>query len=154
MISTLATAAPGRVYRYRILNSVTPDPLAAAQSWHVEHRLDLADMRAAADLLVGDHDFSSFCRKNPSKPTQSLVRTVRRVVWWREGDFVVFEIEARSFCHQMVRSLVSLLVSVGSGRRKPGAVAEIIAARDRSATPSPAPPQGLVLWDVLYDKTA
>ncbi|MCY4069494.1 MAG: tRNA pseudouridine(38-40) synthase TruA [Acidimicrobiaceae bacterium] len=141
----------GRVYRYRILNSATPDPLAAAQSWHVEHGLDLRAMRAAADLLVGDHDFSSFCRRNPSKPDQSMIRTVRRAVWWTEGDFAVFEIEARSFCHQMVRSLVALLVSVGSGRHEPKAVVELIAARDRGAVPSPAPPQGLVLWSALYD---
>jgi len=141
----------GRVYRYRILNSATPDPLAASQSWYVPLGLDLQAMRAAADLLVGDHDFSSFCRKNPSKTDQSMVRTVRRAVWWSEGDFKVFEIEARSFCHQMVRSLVALLVSVGSGHRKPESVADAIAARDRSVIPSPAPPQGLVLWNALYE---
>ena len=144
----------GRVYRYRLLNSVVGNPLAAGLCWHVEDRLDLGAMRTAADRLLGDHDFSSFCRRNPSHPDQSMVRTVRRAVWWLEGDMVVFEIEARSFCHQMVRSLVALLVSVGLGRHKPSDVGTIIAARDRSATPSPAPPHGLVLWAALYDRTA
>ena len=81
-----------------------------------------------------------------------MVRTVRRAVWWLEGDIAVFEIEAGSFCHQMVRSLVALLVSVGLGRHKPSDVGAIIAARDRAAAPSPAPPHGLVLWAALYDR--
>ncbi len=141
----------GRVYRYRVLNSPVPNPLVGGLCWHVEHPLDLRAMRTAADRLLGDHDFSSFCRRNPSHPDQSMVRTVRRAVWWLEGDVAVFEIEASSFCHQMVRSLVALLVSVGLGRHKPSDVGAIIAARDRGAAPSPAPPGGLVLWAALYD---
>ena len=143
----------GRVYRYRVLNAVVPNPLAAGLCWHVERPLDLRAMRTAADRLLGDHDFSSFCRRNPSRPDQSMVRTVRRAVWWLEGDVAVFEIEASAFCHQMVRSLVALLVSVGLGRHKPSDVGAIIEARDRSAAPSPAPPHGLVLWAALYDPT-
>ncbi len=142
----------GRVYRYRVLNSPVPDPLAAGLCWHVEQPLDLQAMRAAAERLLGDHDFSSFCRRNPSRPDQSMERSVRRAVWWTEGDVAVFEIEAGSFCHQMVRSLVALLVSVGLGRRQPSDVAAVIAARDRAAAPSPAPPHGLVLWAALYDR--
>ena len=141
----------GRVYRYRVLNSPVPDPLTAGLCWHVERPLDLGAMRTAADRLLGSHDFSSFCRRNPSRPDQSMVRTVRRAVWWLEGDIAVFEIEARAFCHQMVRSLVALLVSVGLGRHKPSDVGAIIAVRDRAATPSPAPPHGLVLWAALYE---
>ena len=144
----------GRVYRYRVLNSPVPNPLAAGLCWHVERPVDLTAMRTAADRLLGDHDFSSFCRRNPSHRDQSMVRTVRRAVWWLEGETAVFEIEARSFCHQMVRSLVALLVSVGLGRHKPSDVGAIIAVRDRSAAPSPAPPHGLVLWAALYDRKA
>ena len=160
-VSSAGVAAPGfdarrsctgRVYRYRVLNSPVGNPLAAGVCWHVEHPLDLGAMRTAADRLLGDHDFSSFCRRNPSHPDQSMVRTVRRAVWWLEGDYAVFEIEASSFCHQMVRSLVALLVSVGLGRRRPADVGAIIAARDRSAAPSPAPPAGLVLWAALYPR--
>ena len=144
----------GRVYRYRVLNSLVADPLAARFSWHVVHPLELTAMRAAADCLLGDHDFGSFCRRNPSLPDQSMVRTVRRAVWWREGEVAVFEIEARSFCHQMVRSLVALLVAVGAGRRRAEDMPSVIAARDRADTPGPAPPQGLVLWSALYDRRA
>ena len=140
----------GRVYRYRVLNAPVADPLAAPSCWHVPHRLDLGAMRQAADCLLGEHDFSSFCRRNPSRPEQSMVRTVRRAVWWTEQDTAVFEIEARSFCHQMVRSLVALLVAVGRGRRNLADMPRIVEARNRAVTPSPAPPQGLILWAALY----
>jgi len=140
----------GRVYRYRILNTAVAAPLLARFSWHVEKSLDLEALRAGARLLVGVHDFSSFCRRKPLQPGQSLVREVRRAVWWREIDSLMFEIEASAFCHQMVRSIVALLVAVGSGARAIDDVPEIIAARDRSATPSPAPPNGLTLWSALY----
>ena len=142
----------GRVYRYRVLNAPVVEPLLARTCWHVHQPLDLGAMREAADCLLGEHDFSSFCRRNPSRPEQSMVRTVRRAVWWTEQDTAVFEIEARSFCHQMVRSLVALLVSVGLGRHKPSDVGAIIAARNRAAAPSPAPPHGLVLWAARYDR--
>ncbi len=139
-----------RVYRYRVLNSVVPDPLAARFSWHVEAPLDVEAMRDAAELLVGVHDFSSFCRRNRSRPSQSLLRTVHRVAWWRERQSLVFEIEGRSFCHQMVRSVVALLVAIGHRTRPVTDVARVMAARDRSTTPSPAPPQGLTLWSTHY----
>ena len=142
----------GRVYRYRVLNSPVVDPLRERFCWHVGGPLDLAAMRAAANCLLGEHDFSSFCRRNPSRPENFMVRTVRRAVWWTEGDVAVFEIEASSFCHQMVRSLVALLVAVGAGRRQVADVPAAIAARDRSAVPSPAPPHGLVLWAALYER--
>ena len=139
----------GRVYRYRVLNSPVGCPLMARYCWHVKQPLDVSAMRTASDRLLGAHDFSSFCRRRG--PDQSLVRTVRRAAWRREGDVLAFEVEARAFCHQMVRSLVALLVDVGSGRRTAASVGEVIAARDRSTAPSPAPPCGLVLWRALYE---
>ena len=139
-----------RVYRYRILNSPVPDPLRAAVSWHLEHPLDIRAMRAASDRLLGARDFSSFCRRNRSRPDESLVRTVHRAEWQRQDDLLVFEIEARSFCHQMVRSLVGTLAAVGSGRLQAAAVGAILEARDRNAAPSPAPPHGLILQKACY----
>ncbi len=140
----------GRVYRYRVLNAPVSDPLRERTSWHVRQPLDLGAMREAARCLVGEHDFSSFCRRNPSRPEQLMLRLVRRAVWWREADTAVFEIEARAFCHQMVRSLVALLVAVGGGQRQVADVSAVMAARDRSACPSPAPPHGLMLWAAHY----
>ena len=75
----------GRVYRYRVLNSPVPNPLAADLCRHVERRLDPRAMRAAADRLLGEDDFSSVCRRNPSHPDQSMVRTA----WWIEAETAV-----------------------------------------------------------------
>ena len=162
----------GRVYRYRLLNAPVNNPLTAGVCWHVERELDIRSMRTASDRLLGTHDFSSFCRR--SQPERPLVRTVRRAEWQRQpadgpaawgsaawgqaaggqaagGCLLTFEVEGRSFCHQMVRSLVGLLTAVGQGRIKAAEVGEIIAACDRNAAPSPAPAHGLVFWRALYD---
>ena len=140
-----------RVYRYRVRNAPVADPLTSGFCWHVTQPLDIAAMRDGASRFVGEHDFSSFCRRDRSKPDQSLVRVVRRAVWWREGDMAVFEVEANAFCHQMVRSIVALLVEVGRGRRQASDVESVLRACRRDVAPSPAPPHGLVLWRARYD---
>ena len=141
-------SATGRQYRYTVLNRPVADPFMAATSWHVARPLDLAAMRLACDPLYGEQDFSSFCRRPPHG---SLVRLVREARWERTGDDVLrFEIEASSFCQQMVRSVVGTLVDVGLGRRRAGDVAGILRARDRAGAAQPAPPHGLCLWSVTY----
>jgi tRNA pseudouridine38-40 synthase len=141
-------SATGRRYRYTVCNRPVADPFTAGWTWHVEAPLDLAGMRLACDPLYGEQDFSSFCRR---PPTGSLVRLVREARWVDEGDGMLrFEIEASSFCHQMVRSVVGTLVEVGRGKRRAGDMAGIIRARDRSVAAPPAPPHGLCLWEVTY----
>ena len=143
-------SATYRRYRYRVLNRPTPDPFQAALSWHVEAPLDLPAMRLACDPLYGEHDFGSFCRR--PAPGVSLVRRVRDARFVDEGDGVLrFEIEASSFCHQMVRSVVGTLVEVGKGKRRAGELTGILAARDRGAAGGLAPPHGLCLWEVGYE---
>jgi tRNA pseudouridine38-40 synthase len=147
-------SAVSRTYRYTVLNRPAPDPLLAPTSWHVEEPLDLAGMRLAADPLIGEHDFTSFCRrpKRPDGEEASLVRRVRDATWTDAGEGVlVFEITASAFCHQMVRSVVGTLVDVGLGRLHAGDVLGVLRARDRHAAGRLAPPQGLVLWSVAYD---
>ncbi len=143
-------SATHRRYRYVLLNRATPDPFRAGSSWQVETPLDLAAMRLACDPLLGDHDFASFCRR--PAPSASLSRRVRDARWVDEGDGVLrFEIEASSFCHQMVRSVVGTLVEVGRGKRRAGEMSAIIAARDRGAAGTMAPAHGLCLWEVGYE---
>jgi tRNA pseudouridine38-40 synthase len=145
-------SATCREYRYRVLNNPAPDPFQAATSWHVPVPLDLAGMRLACDPLVGEHDFSSFCRR--ASPDSSLVRRVRFARWVDEGEGVLrFEIAASAFCHQMVRSVVGTLVDIGRGKRRAGDLTGILAARTRSAAAQPAPPHGLCLWSVEYQTT-
>ena len=79
------------------------------------------------------------------------MRRVLEAGWDDLGDGRLrFEIRANAFCHQMVRSIVGLLVDVGLGRRKPGEVLGVLRARDRSLAGQPAPPHGLCLWEVGY----
>ena len=109
-----------RVYRYNLLCSEWPDPLDAATTWHVGNALTYGPWRWPSDVLLGEHDFSSFCHAVRGNPAP-LVRRVLRAEWSDlGGERLCFEIEAVSFCHQMVRSIVGLLVEVGVGRRKAG----------------------------------
>lgn len=137
-----------RRYKYRVLNRPFPDPLRRFSSWHVPDPLDVDAMNAACDLLIGTHDFASFCRPAEGRTT---VREVLSAGWASQADdLVVFDVSATAFCHQMVRSLVAFTVDVGRGRLDPTTTADVLAARDRNAARGAAPPCGLVLWEVCY----
>jgi tRNA pseudouridine38-40 synthase len=147
-------SATGRRYRYTIVNRPVPDPFLHAQSWHVAKPLDFDLLRLACDPFIGEHDFSAFCRKVKVKDAEtapSLVRRVRNARWVDDGDGLLrFWIEANAFCHQMVRSIVGTMVAVGHGRITPGEIHGILASQDRRRAGEIAPPDGLVLWDVMY----
>ena len=146
-------SATARVYRYAVLNRAVPDPFLAATAWHVPTPLDLPAMRLGADALVGEHDFSSFCRAvKRADPPPSLVRRVVEARWEDLGDGLLrFGIEANAFCHQMVRSLVGTLVDMGRGRLRAGDMTTILRSGDRHRAGNLAPPHGLCLWLVRYD---
>ena len=144
-------SATARAYRYTVLNRPVPDPFVATTAWHVPEPLDLRAMRLGRDPLIGEHDFSSFCRRPKPPAGQSLTRQVLDASWDELGDGLLrFDIEANAFCHQMVRSIVGTLVDVGRGKLRAGDISGIIRARDRQAAGELAPPHGLVLWAVTY----
>jgi tRNA pseudouridine38-40 synthase len=145
-------SARWRSYRYRVLTREVPDPFLASTAWWVPETLDVAAMQHAAQHLVGEHDFSSFCRRPAGPPGACLVRRVLRAAWMVEDepDLLRFEIAATAFCHQMVRSIVGTLVEIGRGRSRVADLGAVLAARDRSAAGNIAPPHGLVLWAVGY----
>jgi tRNA pseudouridine38-40 synthase len=150
-------SARWRCYRYTVLNDPVPDPFLAGTTWHVDRPLDLRVMRLACDPFVGEHDFSSFCRrpKRPEgEPPATLVRRVISARWDDVGEvpgrLLRFEIVANAFCHQMVRSIVGTLVEVGLGRRSAGSILDTLRARHRATAGQLAPPHGLCLWDVGY----
>ncbi len=140
-------SATSRAYRYRVLNRAIHDPLLARTVWHVAEALDIDTMNQGAALLVGEHDFTSFCRRADES---SLVRRVLWAEWQRHDDLIEFSIGANAFCHQMVRSIVMALVDVGRGRLQPNDVKLILDARDRQGSRGVAPPQGLTLVQVGY----
>ena len=147
-------SAQWRRYRYTVLNTLTPNPFHAAQSWHVEAPLSMPDMAEASQMLIGLHDFSSFCRRPPVGPDEDP-KTLMRNIWsidWRDLDGERFQVEltAKAFCHQMVRSIVGTLIDVGRGHRRPPDMAAILEAQDRSVAGNLAPPHGLCLWEVGY----
>jgi tRNA pseudouridine38-40 synthase len=146
-------SAQARRYRYLILNRPEPDPFLAHMSWHVPQPLDLPAMQLACDPFIGEHDFAAFCRrpKREEGREASLVRRVTEATWIDDGDGRLrFEIEAQAFCHQMVRSIVGLVVAVGLGRRKAGEVRGVIASGERNRAATLAPGHGLMLWKVRY----
>ncbi len=146
--------AVARRYRYAVLNAPVPDPLLATQVWWVPDKLDVRSMQAACDQLLGEHDFASFCRRATPRRDGKIPGSTRRVAdaEWVEGEdgLLYFWIEANAFCHQMVRSIVGLLVEVGMHKRTVADVGRILRAADRVGNADPAPPHGLVLWEVKY----
>jgi tRNA pseudouridine38-40 synthase len=141
-------SAIGRAYRYDMLDRRARPALLAGRVWHVKRRLDEAAMQAAAALLVGRHDFTSF--RAAACQAASPVKTLDRLEVVREGDLVQVFAAARSFLHHQVRNLVGTLKLVGEGRWTPADVAAALAARDRSAAGPTAPPEGLTLTAVRY----
>ena len=148
-------SAVTRSYRYTIVNRPVPDPFLAATSWWVPQDLDLHSLQLGCDALYGLHNVSSFCRRPKPNPVTgfepSLMRRVHDASWHEVGDGILrFDITASSYCHQMVRSIVGTLIEMGRGTRRPGEMAGIIRAQDRSVAGGVAPPQGLCLWEVGY----
>lgn len=141
-------SATGREYVYRIHEADLPDPFSAHFVWHRPGTLRLGPMRGAARHLVGEHDFSSFCRR--PEGGRSPVRTLRRLTVARRGDLLEVRAEANGFLHQMVRSLVGTLAAVGEGGIEPGSIPRILAAKDRAAAGRLAPARGLTLERVRY----
>jgi tRNA pseudouridine38-40 synthase len=143
-------SARWRHYRYTVVNRPVPDPFLADHAWWVPAPIELATLRLGADPFIGEHDFSSFCRK-PTSGNPSLVRRVLDSHWTDLGDGVLrYDVRATSFCWQQVRSMVGTMVEVGTGRRRPGDLLSILRAADRATAGELAPPTGLSLWEVGY----
>ena len=142
-------SATRRSYRYRVCDADAMAPLWRHDTWHVKGpALDTIAMHAGGQHLVGEHDFSSFCRR---RGDQHLVRRIETVSVQRHAaGLVTIDVAGKAFCHQMVRSVTGCLYAVGRGRRAAGWVAEALAARDRQAVGEVAPPHGLTLVGVAY----
>lgn len=140
--------AVGKTYRYAIRLGDVPDVFRRKYQLRVEEALDLAAMERAAAALTGRHDYRSFCSNRRFK--KSTVRTVDAIGILRRGDDLDLTFHGDGFLYHMVRILTGTLLEVGVGKRAPGEMAAILAARDRSAAGPTAPPQGLTLMEVEY----
>jgi tRNA pseudouridine38-40 synthase len=159
VVSEAVEAAPGfhsrfdattRTYWYFIMNTPVPSPFYRRYAWHIRKPLDCDAMRAAAEKLVGMHDFSSFQARE--RDDVCTIREVRRVRLKRVGRmFLLFEIQATSFLRHMVRGIVGTLVDAGLGKLGADEMNTILQARDRSRAGVTAPAHGLFLKEVRYD---
>lgn len=141
-------SATGRDYLFRILNRRAPPTIDKNKVWHVPVRLDTQAMHEAAQLLLGQHDFTTFraaeCQAN------SPVKTLDRFDVSRYGDEIEIIAEARSFLHHQVRSMAGSLRLVGEGKWTPQDLKRALDAKDRAACGPVAPPSGLYLVNVRY----
>ena len=131
----------GRHYRYRIVNRRAPLTLDQGLAWRVTPRLDAEAMHAAAQCLVGLHDFTTF--RSVQCQAKSAVKTLDRLSVRRQAEEVIIEASARSFLHHQVRSMVGCLTLVGQGKWGADDLVAALAARDRAALGLNAPPDGL-----------
>ncbi len=146
-------AAIWRRYTYRVCDDGV-GPLPLERRWTLRHgkALDLDAMNAAAEPLLGEHDFAAFCKPRDFATT---IRAVQRLDWGRDAQgCAVMTIQADAFCHSMVRSVVGALIAVGDGRRPVAWPGEILAAGGRPSGVTVMPPHPLVLEAVGYPPDA
>jgi tRNA pseudouridine38-40 synthase len=138
-----------RRYAYRVADAAWGAPVLRHRDTYAWPRpLDLAALNAAAEALLGEHDFAAFCRRKENGTTIRAVSTLR---WDRRDDgIVVATVQADAFCQAMVRSLVGALLSVGDGRRPVSWPGSLLTRRDRANEVVVAPAHGLTLVEVGY----
>jgi tRNA pseudouridine38-40 synthase len=141
-------SAIGRAYLYRIIDRRPPLTLDAGKAWRIPQRLDADAMHAAAQHLIGRHDFTTF--RDADCQAESPVKTLDALIVSRIGQEIQITTRARSFLHRQVRSMVGSLAEVGRGRWATGDIARILAAADRTQCGPVAPPDGLYLTKVEY----
>lgn len=162
VVTGVRRAAPGfsarfdaeaREYRYRLIHGPTPPLFLGGVAWWVRRALDLSAMRTAARVLIGEHDFRSFCVAD-SAEGQSTYRSLELLEILPEEHLgehcVTVRIVGNAFLHSMARVITGSLVQIGLGRRDPGWLGEVLAACDRTAAGPTAPACGLTLWHVSY----
>ena len=142
-------SAVRRGYRYRILNRRARPALDLGRIWHVPQPLDATAMHAAAQMLLGRHDFSAF--RAAACQARTPLRTLDRLDVSRIGEEVLVVAEARSFLHHQVRNLVGTLTLVGLGKRPVTWPRTVLEGRDRRRAGQTAPAEGLTFAFARYD---
>jgi tRNA pseudouridine38-40 synthase len=142
-------SAVSRTYRYQMLNRAVRPALAATHMGWFHLPLDADKMRAAAALLVGEHDFSAF--RSSECQAKTPVRTLHALQVESLGERIDFVVRANAFLHHMVRNIVGTLVYVGKGKYEPGWVREVLLSKDRSKAAPTFAAEGLYLEKVEYE---
>ncbi|UCG25514.1 MAG: tRNA pseudouridine(38-40) synthase TruA [Chloroflexota bacterium] len=140
-------SARRRTYVYRIHNVEIRSPLHRRTAWHVPRPLAMIEMDLAAKAIVGLHDLATFGQAPQGHNTK---REVFKAIWRKQGELLLFEIEANAFLFRMVRSLVGCMKTVGEGRWTVTDFSAALKEKDRSQAAQTAPPHGLCLTSVTY----
>ena len=152
-------SARAKTYRYRMHRGAICPPFLARYVWHYPYPLDESAMIAAAGVVVGEHDFTSFAAVDPERVERMAaeennhttnVRTVFSSSWTREGDELIYTVRGSGFLHHMVRNLIGTFLLVGKGTVSLEDLRHILGARERTAAGPTAPASGLYLLDVEY----
>ena len=141
-------SARSKLYRYTVYNHSFKPPVSEKYCHCYHHSCDLAAMQAAADLLIGEHDFAGFAASGRERKT--TVRHLMRCQVWRKFDWLYFDVEAGGFLYHMVRNIVGTLLEIGRGFWPPEKITEILESCDRNTAGPMAPPNGLCLQWVKY----
>ena len=144
-------SAAAKTYEYRIVNAPIVSAFVHRYVWHFTPPLDLGAMRAAAEPLVGRHDFAAF--QGAGSTVTSTERTIERLEWEDGGGYdlpIVMRVTGDGFLRHMVRNIVGTLVEIGVGRWDPWRVLELLDGRDRTQAGPTAPASGLFLTRVVY----
>lgn len=143
-------SATWRRYRYDLDWSGRAEPAKTNSLWALEEELDVAVMRLGADAFIGEHNFAAFCRRRDGEEGPIMRRVMSATLQEPAHGALCFEISAAAFCHQMVRSIVGMLVAIGRGNKKPPDVVTMLRSGSRQGAPTLAPAKGLTLIAVGY----
>ncbi len=137
-----------KTYEYKILNCTFPMPLNRFDTYFYYHKIDVEKMQEAAEQLIGEHDFKSFCSVHSQ--AQTTVRTIYELTVKKEKDLIIIRVTGSGFLYHMVRIIAGTLLQAGIGERRPEEMAEIIKAADRGAAGPTAPACGLTMIGIEF----
>jgi len=140
--------AVSRRYKYQIYIQPARDPLRDRFAWKVWPEVNDNLMNEAARILIGNHNFRNFGKAH--KTGGSTMRNIIHSNWRRQADNLIYEVEANAFLYHMVRRIVKLMIEVGHKRINVEFIKEILALEDYAGPPGIAPPNGLILEEVVY----
>ena len=152
-------SARAKTYRYRIHRGAICPPFLARYVWHYPYPLEESAMIAAAGVVIGEHDFTSFAAVDPERVERMAaeenlhttnVRTIYSSIWRRDGDELIYTVRGSGFLHHMVRNLVGTFLLMGKGTLTLEDLLRILDARERTAAGPTAPASGLYLVEVEY----
>ena len=145
-------SAKAKTYRYRIYRGEICPPFLANYVYHHPYPLDEEAMARAAEVVVGEYDFTSFSASDPERSEREInpVRTIHASIWRHEDEEFIYEVRGSGFLHHMVRNLVGTFLLAGRATISAADVGRILAARNRSLAGATAPAGGLYLVNVEY----